>query len=67
MDTKNLRLDKTAFRVASIFDEPDGKQFWLAKTPYERLQALEVMRQISYGYDPSTTRLSRVFKVARSE
>jgi hypothetical protein len=35
------------------------------KTPCERLQAVELMRQIVYGYDPSTTRLQRVLEVAQ--
>jgi hypothetical protein len=58
------RLDKTVFSVASLTDESDEKQYWLAKSPYERLRALELMRQIAYGYDPSTERLQRVFEIA---
>ena len=27
------------------------------------MQALELMRQMIYGYDPETTRLQRVFEV----
>lgn len=58
------RLDKTAFSIASLTDESDEKQYWLRKSPYERLRALELMRQIIYGYDPSTERLQRFFEVA---
>jgi hypothetical protein len=58
------KLDKTAFSVVSLFDESDEKEYWLSKTPYERLLAVEFMRQISYGYDPSTARLQRVFEIA---
>jgi len=61
------RMDKTAFAVASIHDESDEKMYWLSKTPHERLLALEFLRQISYGYDPSTTRLQRVFTVSKLE
>jgi len=61
------KLDKTAFSVASLTDESDEKQFWLSKSPYERLRALELMRQIAYGYDPSTERLQRFFEVAERE
>ena len=42
-------MDKRAFSVASLFDEPDEKTYWLSKTPYERLQAVELMRQVVYG------------------
>jgi hypothetical protein len=57
------KLDNTAFSVASLTDESDEKRYWLTKSPYERLRALELMRQIIYGYDPSTERLQRVLEV----
>ena len=59
------KLDRTAFSVGSVFDESDEKEYWLSKTPQERLEAVELMRQIIYGYDPSTTRLQRVFEIAQ--
>lgn len=61
----SLRMDKSAFSVASLFDESDEKDYWLSRTPYERLEAAETMRQIIYGYDPSSTRLQRILTVAQ--
>jgi len=61
----SIRFDKTAFTVASLSDPPDEKQYWLSKTPAERLQTIELMRQIIYGYNPATTRLQRVFEVTQ--
>jgi hypothetical protein len=61
----SLRMDKTAFSVSSLDDESDEKDYWLAKTPYERLEAIEIMRQIIYGYNPSSTRLQRLLTVAQ--
>jgi hypothetical protein len=58
-------MDKGAFSVASLSDESDEKQYWLSKTPNDRLAAIETMRQIIYGYDPSTARLQRVFEIAQ--
>ena len=58
------KMDKSAFSVASTFEESDDKEYWQSKTPQERLQAVELMRQINYGYDPTTTRLQRVLEVA---
>ena len=58
-----FRVDKTAFSVASLFDESDETAYWLSKTPYERLQAVELMRQVIYGYQPASTGLQRVFEV----
>ena len=59
-----LKVDRTAFSVASLFDEPDEKAYWHAKTPCERLQALELMRQVVYGYTLASARLQRVLAVA---
>jgi hypothetical protein len=58
-------LDKTAIVVASLFDDSDEKAYWLAKTTDERLEALELMRQILYGYNPATTRLQRILEVVQ--
>jgi hypothetical protein len=58
-----LRVERTAFAVASLHDASDEKTYWLARTPQERLEAVEIMRQIIYGYDPATTRLQRVLTV----
>ena len=57
------KMDKSAFSVTSILEKSDDKEYWLAKTPQERLEAVELMRQINYGYDPTTTRLQRVLEV----
>ena len=59
----DIKIDRTAFSVGSLDDEPDEKQFWLSKSPSERLQAIEIMRQIIYGYDPASTRLQRFFEI----
>ncbi|HEV8715893.1 MAG TPA: hypothetical protein VGX03_24080 [Candidatus Binatia bacterium] len=65
MEKELLALDRTAFSVTSLQEqEAEEKQYWRNKTPYERLQAVEAIRQIVYGYDPTSTRLQRVFEVA---
>jgi len=61
----SMKMEKTALSIASLFDESDEKQYWLSKTPAERLQAVEQMRQIIYGYRPSAARLQRFFEVAQ--
>ncbi len=53
-------IDKTALSLSSLDEEGDEKAYWLARTPAKRLAAMELMRQILYGYDPATTRLQRV-------
>ena len=57
-------MDKTAFSVTTLFEKSGDKEYWLSKTPQERLAALELMRQINYGYDPTTARLQRVLEIA---
>ncbi|RKX77184.1 MAG: hypothetical protein DRP87_09860 [Spirochaetes bacterium] len=63
MSIDNFGMDRSRFSVNSIFDETNERQYWLSKTPQERLEAIELMRQINYGYDPYTVRLRRVFEV----
>jgi hypothetical protein len=59
------KIQRTAFKVSSLFDQSDDKSYWLSKTPYERLEAIELMRRIIYGYDPSTTRLQRILEITQ--
>ena len=61
----SAKVKRDAFIVMSLFEESDEKSYWFSKTPYERLAAVEFMRQIIYGYDPSTTRLQRVFEITQ--
>jgi len=61
------RLDRSAFSIGSLNDSQTEKEYWRAKSPEERMEALELMRQIIYGYDPATTRLQRVFEVVELE
>jgi hypothetical protein len=61
---ESVRLDKSAFAVRSLDDPGHDREYWRAKTPAERLEALELMRQIMYGYDPTSARLQRVLTVA---
>ena len=67
MNANNLpipKLDKTAFSIATLSDESDEKAYWLSQTPHERLQHLEVLRQINYGHR-ATARLQRVLEFAQ--
>lgn len=59
-----VRMDKTAFSIVSLTDESDEKEYWQARTPQERLETVEMLRQLNYGYDPATARLQRVLTVA---
>ena len=59
------QVDRSAFSVTSVHDESDEKAYWLTKTPHERLAALELMRQMIYGYEYlPESRLQRVLEIA---
>jgi len=61
---RKAKMDKSAFSVVDLDGDPGGdRDYWRTKTPQERLLALELLRQIHYGYDPTTERLQRVFEV----
>ena len=63
---ESIRLDKTAFSVVSLRDaDALDKAYWAAQSPQARLEALELMRQVVYGYDPLTARLERVFEAVK--
>ena len=64
---QDMRMDKSVFVVADLSDESDETAYWQTQTPEARLQALELMRQVMYGYDPSTARLERLFETAELE
>jgi len=61
----SFRLDKSALTVTSLSDDSEEKEYWSQKSPEERWRAIEQMRQIVYGYDPSTSRLQRVLTTAQ--
>ena len=60
-----FKMDKATFSVLSSFEEADeaDKTYWHSKTPQERLEALELMRQINYGYNPTAEGLQKVLEV----
>ena len=62
-DESHFRLDRRAFSVGALTDPSDAREYWAGKTPEERLEALEFLRQTMYGYDPSTERLQRVLEI----
>jgi len=61
----SLKVDRTAFSVASLSDESDEKAYWLSRTARERWQAIELIRQVVYGYTLPSARLQRVLEVAQ--
>ncbi len=63
----SVKVDREVMSVGSVLEPSDEMVYWLSKTPQERLQAAELMRQIVYGYDPATTQLQRVLEIAQRQ
>jgi hypothetical protein len=61
---QSLKMNKNILSIVTDFSEADDKDYWFSLSPVERLEAIELMRQIIYGYDPSSDRLQRVFTIA---
>ena len=57
-----LKIDRTAIKVTSI-NESDDNEYWQSRPPEERLVALELLRQIVYGYNPNTVKMQRVLEI----
>ena len=57
------RINKSIVTVGLLLEPSDDKDFWLSKTPSERLQFVEILRQLNYGQYQSTARLQRILTV----
>ena len=62
----DLKVDRKAFSIGSLTEPSDDKAYWLTRTPYERLQQVEILRRINYGHR-ATVRLQRVLEIAERE
>ncbi|MBI4578819.1 MAG: hypothetical protein HY718_03900 [Planctomycetes bacterium] len=63
----DVRMDKTVLKLGKLTDPPDDYEYWQTRPLHERLAAVELMRQIAYGYDPATERLQRLLEVVKRE
>jgi hypothetical protein len=62
---KNMpALNKKAFSIGALDDFSEEKKYWLAKKPYERLQAIEINRRMIYGENITTSPLQRFLEIS---
>lgn len=60
---KTNKIDRSEFSIGDLQDGGYEKEYWLTKSPQERIEAIEIMRNILYGSDPSTDRLQRFLEI----
>jgi len=60
-------MDRAALSVVTTETASDARAYWQTKSMAERLEALELTRQVfNDGYDPATTRFQRILEVVES-
>lgn len=67
---EKYRVDRTKIQVMTVEEmhaDTSGLEFWRGKSLDERLEAMELLRQISYGYDATTARIKKVVEIAELE
>ena len=61
-----VRMDKSAARITTLHQITHDREYWMSRSPEERLQAVEFLRQqyIQAQYD-SEPRLQRVYRLVK--
>jgi hypothetical protein len=59
------KLNRSVLETTRLNSKANDRRYWLSKTPDERFEALEILRQVAYGCNPATERLQRVFEVVK--
>ncbi|MDD3544444.1 MAG: hypothetical protein PHG96_03685, partial [Kiritimatiellae bacterium] len=65
MAAKRIRwtLNRSVLSIVYEGSSDEDAVWWYKRTPNERFQHMEYLRQINYGYDPVTSRLQRVLEI----
>ncbi len=57
------KIQKTSFEIVDLHNADDS-YYWRARSPIERIEAIEFMRKVMFGHDRVSERLQRVLAVA---
>jgi len=57
-------MDKKIFKVTSVH-KSDDYNYWKRKSYLKRIESLERLRRIIFGYDASAERLQRTFTITQ--
>jgi len=58
-----VNLNRKKLSIVALDDRNQDLEFWAAKDPLERLEAMEMQRRIAYGPSNTSKRLQRIFEV----
>jgi hypothetical protein len=58
-----MKLDRKAFSVSKLHEASDDA-YWHARSPAERLRAVQLNRMIAYGEAAACGRVKRVISIA---
>ena len=62
------KLDKSVLVVTTHEkEELSERVYWHSRTPIERLQAMELLREANYGKRATSGRLQRILEITRRE
>jgi len=56
------RLDRTRLSLGPLDDGAD-REYWLSRSPLERLEGIELLRRLNYGEAATSARLQRVLEL----
>ncbi len=59
------RLSRGPVIVSRLDDPSDDRLHWWRQSPEARMAALEMMRQVVFGYDPPAGRLQRLLEITQ--
>ncbi len=57
-------LEKKIVSITLLDDVEEERKYWFAKSPSERIEAIEINRRMVYGQDRVTSRLQRLLEIA---
>jgi hypothetical protein len=57
-------MKPAALSIGSFENEPDDLAYWLARSPEDRLEAIEFLRQQFFAYGEARQELRRFLEIA---
>ncbi len=58
------QLDRSKLALGPLEDFAD-RDYWLSRTPLERLEGIELLRRLNYGEAATSARLERILELVR--